>query len=86
MVIAHPCIVQRGDHPQHLQLRVNQLLDLLDAVLELCQPPVGQVIRLDWNHHSVGAGQGIDGQDRELRRTVNQNIVILPPGLPERPV
>ena len=71
--------MQRGNHAQHLKARIDKFLNLLDAVLELRQATVRQVVRLDGDNHPIRTGEGVDRQNGELRRAIHQNKIVLVP-------
>ena len=67
-----------------LDSRVEVLLDHLERVLELEQPPHRQVLALDRDDHLVGRGQRVDGQQPEARRRVDADEVVVVGDLRER--
>src|SRR5690606_28249896 len=62
-----------------LQARVEQLRDALNRVDQITQAFQCVVLALHGNDYPVGSGQGVDGQHRQRRRTVDENVVVILP-------
>ena len=57
--------------------RVQVLADHLQRVLELDEPPHGEIFALDGDDHLVRGGQGVDRQQSQARRRVDADEVVV---------
>jgi hypothetical protein len=60
---------------------VQALRDQVHRLQQLLQPAQGQVVRLHRNEHLVGDGQRVHAQHAEARRAVEEDHVVVAPGL-----
>ena len=70
-------IVHGPQQPLDLQRRVEQLADALDAVHQVGQPLQRVVLALHGDDHAVGGGQRVDGEHRQRRRAVDEDVVVV---------
>lgn len=70
-------IVHGPQQTLDLQRRVEQLADALDAVHQVGQPLQRVVLALHGDDHAVGGGQRVDGEHRQRRRAVDEDVVVV---------
>ncbi len=66
-------------HPQdadHLELRVDVGVHLLDRVHQVAQAFEREVLALHRHHHAMGAGQAVEGEQAEAGRAVDEDEVV----------
>ena len=67
-------------HPQdadHLELRIDVGVHLLDRVDQVAQAFEREVLALHRHHHAVGAGQAVEGEQAEAGRAVDEDEVVV---------
>ena len=69
-------VVHRQQETFNLQLRVQFVLDDLDGVQQFADTLKGEVLTLYRDDDGVGSCQGIDGDEAQRRRTVDEDIVV----------
>jgi len=68
-------IVERGQRPEQLQVRIGDLLHVGDGAQKLADTAVGEGLALQGHDHLVGRGQSVEGEDAQRRRAVDDHHV-----------
>ena len=71
-----PAVVHRREDPADLDRRVEVLADHRERVLELDEPAEREVLALHRDDDAVRGGQGVDRQEAERRRRVDEDVVV----------
>jgi hypothetical protein len=76
-------IVHGPDKTEDFDVRVEIPLDLFEGTEELAEALQGEVFALDWDDELIRGHEGVDGQERERRRRIDDDEGILVPQGPE---
>ena len=71
-----PLVEHRRKDALDLDVRVEVLADHRQRVLELHEPAQRQVLALHRHDHAVGRDEGVDRQQAERRRRVDEDVVV----------
>ena len=74
-----PAVVERRQEAEDLQALVQLEPDRVDDLDEVRQALHRVVLRLDRDDHAVRGDQAVDGQQAEVRRAVDQRVVVALP-------
>jgi hypothetical protein len=74
--VDRPGIVHGGEDADDLEVGVEALPDLLDGVHQQGHPAQGEVLALERDEDAVGGGEGVDGEQAETGRAVDQHVVV----------
>ena len=71
-----PGVEHREQDSLDREVRVQVVPNQVDRGGELAEALEGVVLALDRDQHRVGGGEGVDGQEAERRRAVDQDVVV----------
>src|SRR5512145_200112 len=75
---AGPTIKHCQDNSEHREGRIQPFLDQFDGLEKMRQPLEGVELALQWDQDPVSGREGIDCQETQGRRTVDQCVLITP--------
>ena len=84
--VDRPGVEHGGQNACDLEIGVDPLLDLGQGVHQQGHPPEREVLALQGDQHRLRGGQGVDGQQPERGRTVDQDVVVAVLRAGERPL
>src|SRR5437867_8950751 len=68
-------VEHRQEDSFHLESRIQRPADSLQGIDELRDSLERQVLTLNWNQDRVGGNEGVEGQETERRRGIEENVV-----------
>ena len=74
-----PAVEHRQDDALDREVGVEVVADEIERGEQLGQSFQGVVLALERDEHGVGGGQGVDGQQPERRRAVDEDVVVVGP-------
>mgnify|MGYP006955158455 CR=1 FL=1 len=72
-------VVHGTQYALNLKIRVHRFLNLLDGVHQGRQAFQRVILALHRNKHGIGGRQGVDRQQTQRRRAINQDVVVVFP-------
>ena len=70
------CVIHGEEESLDLECRIEARLDDAYGVEQLGDALEGEILGLDRDYHRVGGGEGIDGDESERRRAVDEYVVV----------